>query len=114
MSIVVSLYGRIYTCDCLEVQPGAVLPAGVDVHDLAGLQVGDASDIVGLCPGQPQRVAAFAGHVLEGQDSQSNEVAAMDAFVAFGEDGPHAKEERPFGGPVAGAAGAQLLAGEYQ
>jgi hypothetical protein len=42
-----------------------------------------------------------AGFELTGEHAHADEVAAMDALEALGDDGAHAEEQGALGGPVA-------------
>src|SRR5215207_10741344 len=48
----------------------------------------------------------------ERHHAHADEVRAVDALEALGDDGPDAEEVRALGGPIAGRTGAVLLAGE--
>src|SRR5215210_3536172 len=48
----------------------------------------------------------------ERHHAHADEVRAVDALEALGDDGPDAEEVRALGGPIARRAGAVLLAGE--
>src|SRR6478735_7879740 len=58
----------------------------------------------------PARVGVLAGRVLQRDDAHADEVGAVDALVALGDDGLDAEQARALGGPVARGAGAVLLA----
>ena len=76
--------------------------------ELAGL-VADGED---LFAGEAERFGVLAGQELQGQDAHADEVRAVDALVALGDDEADAEQARALGGPVARGAGAVLLAGE--
>ena len=57
-----------------------------------------------------ERRRGRAGRKLARQHAHADEVAAMDALEAVGDDRAHAEEARAFRGPVARAAGAVFLA----
>ena len=73
-------------------------------------------------PDQVERFGAIEAQVvsarmpcgeLEGDDAHADEVAAMDAFEAFGHDGADAEQAGSFGGPVARGAAAVIGAGDH-
>ena len=76
--------------------------------ELAGL-VADGED---LFAGEAEGFDVLAGQELQRQDAHADEVGAVDALVALGDDEADAEQARAFGGPVARGAGAVLLAGE--
>ena len=63
--------------------------------------VADAED---LFAGEAERFGALAGHELKRQDAHADQVGAVDALVALGDDEFYAEQARAFGGPVARAA----------
>src|ERR671916_2055680 len=80
----------------------------------AGRDAGEACDVVRLVAGEAQRLRAIAFRVLQGQDAHPDQVRAVDALEALGDDRPYAEQERALRGPVARGARAVLLAGEHQ
>ncbi len=97
---------------------GDVLLAAVGTGDaegegLARLEVVvQADEAVGLGAVEAEGLGGGAFLEAAGEDAHANEVAAVDAFEAFGDDGAHAQQARAFGGPVAAGAGAVFLAGD--
>ena len=71
--------------------------------------VADGEDLLAA---EAEGVCGLAGQVLEGQDAHADQVGAVDALVALGDDELDAEQARAFGGPVARTAGAVFLAGE--
>ena len=63
-------------------------------------------------PVRPKRLRGLALLVDQRQHAHADEIAAVDALEAFGDDGFHAEQERALGGPVARAAHAVIFAGE--
>ena len=63
-------------------------------------------------PVRPSDSRRLAGPVLEREDAHHQQVRAVDPLVALGDHGADAEERRALRGPVAGGAGAVLLAGE--
>jgi hypothetical protein len=80
----------------------------VSVRDRLG--VGDAGDRELLLAGEAQRPHGLPVRELQWQDPHANEVGAVDALKALGDDRAHAQQARPLGRPVAGGAGSVLLA----
>src|ERR687894_112430 len=80
----------------------------------AGRDAGEAGDVVRLVAGEAQGVRALAVGVLEGKDAHPDQVRAVDALEALGDDRPNAEQERALRGPVARGAGPVLLASEHQ
>src|SRR5690606_25677756 len=72
--------------------------------------IDETDDVVGLLAGEPQRLGVLAVLELERDDAHADEVRAVDALEALGEDGPHAEQARALRGPVARRARAVLLA----
>ena len=63
-------------------------------------------------PSRPRLSTVTPGCQLQRQHAHPHQVAAVDALEALGDHRPHAQQRRALGRPVAGAAGAVLLAGE--
>ncbi len=78
-----------------------------------GQVVAQAEDIEGLRAVEFQGLGGCAVRELTGEDAHADEIRAMDALEALGDDGADAEQARAFGGPVAGAAGAVFLAGKH-
>ena len=92
---------------------GAVFAGDGEGDILAGLDaVAEAGDVVGFGAVEGERLSADAFGELEREDSHADEVGAVDAFEALGDDGFDSEEARAFGCPVAARAGAVFLSGE--
>jgi len=92
---------------------GAVFAGDGEGDILAGLDaVAEAGDVVGFGAVEVERLGADAFGELEREDSHTDEVRAVDAFEALGDDGLDSEEAGAFGGPVATGAGAVFLSGE--
>src|SRR5690606_6235967 len=61
---------------------------------------------------EPQGLPAFPGGELQGNDTHTDEVGAVDALEALGDDRLDAEEARALGRPVARRPRAVLLAAE--
>src|SRR5207247_10454852 len=72
----------------------------------------EAFDVADLGSGEAEGEAREARGELEWKDTHADEVAAMDALVAFGNNGAHTEKRDAFGRPVARAACPVLLAGD--
>ena len=95
MPQVVALARRVETHDRAELRV-------VRAHgDLVRLAVLEAYDREGLVPGQPERLAALAGPVLQREHAHHEQVRAMDPLVALRDHRAHAEELRALGRPVA-------------
>ncbi len=81
--------------------------------DLLRRAVAEADDVVGLVAGEPERLRRRAVRELQRQHAHADEIGAVDALVALGDDGAHAEQARALGGPVARRARAVLLAGDH-
>ena len=80
---------------------------------LTGLDaVAEAGDVVGFGAVEVERLRADAFGELEREDAHADEVGAVDAFEALGDDGFDSEETGAFGCPVAAGAGAVFLSGE--
>lgn len=71
-------------------------------RQLFGRAVTDATEIEALMTGQAQRGRILTVHKLQRQHTHADEVGAVNAFVTFGDDGPHSQQAGPLRGPVAG------------
>ena len=71
--------------------------------DISGAraQAGDAGDVEGLAAVEAQGLAVGAIGELQRDDTHADEVGAVDALEAFGDDGADAKQTRALRGPVA-------------
>src|SRR5699024_8722023 len=112
---VLRLTGGVDTDDRVELHGGAVLLGGGDrdrLRDRSVVQRGDAGEREGLRAVQAQRLGVLALGELQGQHAHADEVRAVDALEALGDDDLDAEELGALGRPVAGGPGAVLLAGE--
>ena len=75
-------------------------------------QIADAGDLEYFFAGQLERFGVLSRQELQRQNSHADQIRAVDALVAFGDDGVDAEQARAFGGPVAGGAGAVFFAGQ--
>src|SRR5918997_4650627 len=80
----------------------------------AGRDASDARDVVRLVAGEAQGLCALAFRVLEGEDAHPDQVRAVGALEALGDDRPNAEQEGALRGPVARGAGPVLLARDHQ
>src|SRR5579859_1138609 len=79
----------------------------------ARLAVVDACDEELLATRQPERLAVLAVEELEREDAHHQEVRAVDPLIRLRDHRAHAEQVRAFRRPVAGRAGAVLLAREH-
>ena len=70
-------------------------------RDLVRLAVLEADDREVLAPGQPERLAALAGQVLQREHAHHEQVRAVDPLVALRDHRPYAEELRALRRPVA-------------
>ena len=73
----------------------------VDGGFFARSQSSNAFDIEDLVTGQAQGLFVRAREKFQRENAHANEIAAMDALVAFGENGADSEESRTFRGPIA-------------
>src|SRR5690606_32503341 len=66
--------------------------------------------LIHFCAVQPQRLRGFTLSKLKGQYTHTDEVTAVDALVAFGNNCPYSQQECPLCRPVARRSAAVLLA----
>jgi len=74
--------------------------------------VADAGDVEYLFSRQLERFGVLSWRELQRQNAHADEIRAMNAFVAFGDNCAHAEQRRTFRGPVARRSRAVLLARE--
>ena len=74
--------------------------------------VADAGDLEDFFAGQLERFGGLSGAKLQRQNSHADQVRAVNAFVAFGDDGANSQQARAFRRPVARGAGAVFFAGK--
>ncbi len=107
------LLGRIDPYRCRERAHLTVLSHRPHDHVAARPQRHPRADqLEGLASTQGQRSGGFAGFELQRQHAHVDQVAAMDALEALGDDRLHAEEHRPLRGPVARRPRAVFLAGK--
>src|SRR5438105_14854775 len=73
----------------------------------------NAGDVDHLIAFEPERLSRYAGGELERQHAHADEVRAVDALEALGDDRTHPEEPGALCGPVARRAGAVLGAGDH-
>src|SRR5512139_1430154 len=107
---VLHLLRRIEAGDDVERLPRA----GLHRQALAGAQpVRDAADGEHLLAREAEALPPLPWEELERKHAHADEVRAVDALVALGDDGLDPQEVGPLGGPVTGRAGPVLLAGDH-
>src|SRR5690606_19455318 len=112
VAVVVGLTGGV------DPDHGVELDAGVGGHldgggDAALVELGHAGDGEGLLTGEAQRVGRPPLGELQRQHAHADQVGAVDALVGLGDDGADAEQPGALGRPVAGRAGAVLLAAQH-
>src|SRR5204862_1227487 len=78
-------------------------------RDLPAVEADDVEDLRAV---EAERLRVGVLLELERQHAHADEVRAVYALEALGDDGAHAEEKRPLRGPVARTARAVLLTGE--
>src|SRR5436190_2247424 len=73
----------------------------------------DADDVERLRAVERQRLRARSFVELQRENAHADEVGAVNALEALGDDGADAEEARAFGGPIAGTAGAVFLSCDH-
>src|SRR5258708_3336879 len=101
VAVVVNLHRRINSTRRGELDRLAVVVCDFDGDLLAGFEVLGDRDVERAQAGEAEAGAGLAVFVLEGEDAHSNQVAAVNSFEAFGDDGFDAEKVNAFGGPVA-------------
>src|SRR6478609_388700 len=115
VAVVVGFTRGIDAQDRVEGGGAAVFGRRGDLEGLrrgALVQGGDALNGEGFRAGQPQAGGVLSGRVLQRQDAHADQVVAVDALVAFGDDSLDTQQGGTLGGPVTGRTGAVLLAGQ--
>src|SRR5205085_7540544 len=105
---------RIQACE--QVQALALAVAADDrAVELASRRhaAANGGDVDHLIAFEPERLARYAGGELERQHAHADEVRAVDALEAFGDNRAHAEEAGALCGPVARRAGAVLDASDH-
>ena len=110
--VVVDFFGGVDAGGGDELLFGAVGGFGADGDGFAGNERGYAFDLEDFVAGEAEALAGFALLEFERENAHTDEVAAMDAFVAFGDDGAGAEEARAFRGPISRRTGPVLMTGE--
>src|SRR5690554_810935 len=84
--------------------------SGRHAHALVGFEtIGHSGDVENLVTAQAQVGGRSSVGVHQGQHTHADQVASVNAFVAFGEHRPHAQEVRSLGRPVPRAPAAVFL-----
>src|ERR671910_587195 len=111
---VLDLDRRVHAGLDLELFGLAVVARSPDGQLGAGRDLCETRDVEGLSAGQTQGVGALAFRKLEGEDAHADQVRAVNALEALGDDGLYAEQERALSGPVARGTGPVLLARQHQ
>ena len=90
----------IQPCDDLKINLAAVGLNSLNLKGFAGRDVLDAGDGVGFRAVQSQPFPAVAFFKYQRQRAHADQIAAVNSFIGFGNDGLNAQQLRPFGGPV--------------
>src|SRR5918992_421679 len=109
---VLDLHRRVHARPDPELSHLATFTSGLYSKPGAGCEIGEALYVVGLRTVQPKTIGVLAPCELQGEDAHPDQVRAVDALEALGDDGPYAEQERALRRPVARGAGAVLLARE--
>src|SRR5690606_19735705 len=102
MQVVIDFGGRVDTKQHADLLRGSVRTVD-DKGDilLRSDTVFDAGDVVGFFSGDSQSINAIFALELQGQNSHSHEVAAVDALETARDDGLDTQQLGTFGRPVA-------------
>src|SRR5579883_769835 len=113
VAVIFELVEGIDAAEELDLLDGAI-PAMDAAGELAARleALGDAEDVEALAAVELERLARCAVLELQRHDAHPDEIGAVDALEALGDDRLDAEEEHAFGGPVTGGAGAVFLAGD--
>jgi hypothetical protein len=87
-----------------EVEAAAVLALGGDGDGLAGEQLGGHLDVVRLATREPELFGVLTVREDQWQHAHADQVGAVDALEALGDDGADAEQQRALGRPVARAS----------
>ena len=91
----------------------AVAALGDDIEHLARCQtISNASDSEGEIAVETESLPVLSFHELQRQNAHADQIAAVNALEAFGNDGFNTEQRCSLGRPVTGAAGAVFLAGD--
>src|ERR1700751_5971604 len=82
------------------------------VRNTPVVELGDALDAEGLLAGEAEGLGALARLELQREHAHADQVGAVDALERLDEHGTDAEQRGALRGPVAGGAGAVLLAAE--
>src|SRR5918997_1095238 len=110
---ILDLHRRVHARPDPELRGRAVLAGGTYRQLGAGREIGEVLYVIGLRTLQSQTVGVLAARELQGEDAHPDQVRAVDALEALGDDGPYAEQERALRRPVARGAGAVLLASQH-
>ena len=113
ISVVVDFDGCIDAAGDDEVDHRAILSCGGDFDGLLRRQVIIDRDVVGFGPIEVEGISAFAVSKLQRQHAHSDEIGAVDSFVAGGQYGSDAQQVGSLGGPIAGRPGSVFGSGEH-
>ena len=101
MLVVVDLDGGVDAAADADVFDGAIPARDAEGEVLLWLQVRiEADDVVGLGAVEFERLGGGAFLELEGEDAHADEVAAVDALEALGDDDLDAEQVGALGGPI--------------
>src|SRR5580704_5606901 len=100
--VVIDFFGGVDAGDYGEFLLAAVGGFRGDLNVFARRESCDAFDVEDFVASEAVGVARFAWLEFERENAHADEVAAMDALVAFGDDGAGTEQARAFGGPVTG------------
>ena len=89
---------------CSRRGSGAMRPSANLESSMCLSRPGVVADGEDLFAGEAERCGGLAGRYWKRQDAHADEVGAVDALVAFGDDELDAEQARALGGPVARAA----------
>src|SRR3990172_2715698 len=111
--VIVQLRRRVDAADHLKLTGRALVAHRLDAEFRPDLEsVGDAGDVELLESAKPVGLEIFAGLEHQRHDAHADQVAAVNALEALGDNGFDAEQPRPLGGPIARGAGAVFLAGD--
>src|SRR5918995_503735 len=91
---VLDLDRRVHAGPDLELFGLAVVARSPDGQLGAGRDLCETRDVEGLSAGQTQGVGALAFRILEGEDAHTDQVRAVNALEALGDDGLDAEQKR--------------------
>lgn len=100
MAVIVALFGSVDAHPNLKGGDFAVVAASSD-SDGARFGIFQIAEIEGLATAQAQALRVLAVRELAGQHTHADEVGAVNAFEALGDNCFDTQQHRAFGGPVA-------------